>query len=66
MRSDVSSGSNVPKASYLGARRISFLLRLSPNGCTKEHKNSPFTQTCKSISPGFAVTLNPNLLCVNV
>lgn len=38
MRWDIGLGSNVPKAGYLCARSISFLLRLSPNGCTKEHK----------------------------
>lgn len=53
MRLDI----NVPKAGYLCARSVSFLLRLSPNDWTREHKDSPFTQICKSTCPQLA--LNP-------
>lgn len=44
---------------YLCARSISFLLRLSPNGCTKEHIDSPFTQICPWLA------LDPILLSHN-
>lgn len=38
LNNEVRFGFETPKAGYLCAGCVPFLLRLSPNGCTKEHK----------------------------
>lgn len=55
---DLGPDGDVPKAGYLCARSVSFLLRLSPKRCTKEHK-----ALLQSVCPRLAAALKPSLLC---
>ena len=55
---DLGPQGDIPKAGYLCARSVSFLLRLSPKSCTKEHK-----ALLQSVCPRLAAALKPPLLC---
>lgn len=60
LNSEVRFRFETPKAGYLCAGCVPFLLRLSPNGCTKEHK-ALFQNVAKAFLHGLHL---PSPICL--